>query len=92
MVAARSPWQNPFVERLIGSIRRECLDQVIVLHEHHLRQWFTDYFGYYHQHRTHRALDEDAPESHAVKPPEQGNIVALPLLSGLHHRYTRQAA
>ena len=92
VIAARSPWQNPFVERMIGSIRRECLDHVIVLHEHHLQQRLTDYFGYYHQHRTHRSLDEDAPESRAVEPPEQGNIVALPLLSGLHHRYARQAA
>jgi putative transposase len=87
-----SPWQNPCVERLIGSIRRECLDHVIVLHEHHLRQRLTDYFGYYHQHRTHRSLDEDAPESRAVEPPDRGNIIALPLLSGLHHRHARQAA
>jgi putative transposase len=80
------------VERLIGSIRRECLDHLIVLHEHHLRQRLTGYFHYYHQHRTHRLLDQDAPESRAVEPPDQGNIIALPWLGGLHHRYTRQAA
>ena len=52
----------------------------------------TDYLSYYHQHRTHRSLDEDSPESRAVEPPAQGNIIALPLVNGLHHRYTRQAA
>jgi transposase InsO family protein len=92
LIAPRSPWQNPFVERLVGSIRRECLDHVIVLHEQHLRQRLTDYLSYYHQHRTHRSLDEDAPESRAVEPPDQGNIIALPLVSGLHHRYARQVA
>jgi putative transposase len=92
LIAPRAPWQNPFVERLIGSLRRECLDHVIVLHEHHLRRRLTDYLSYYHHHRTHRSLDEDCPESRAVEPPDQGNIIELPLVSGLHHRYTRQAA
>jgi putative transposase len=92
LIAPRSPWQNPFVERLIGSIRRECLDHVIVFHEHHLRQRLTDYFAYYHHHRTHRSLEEDCPKSRAVEPPNQGNIIALPLMNGLHHRYARQAA
>ena len=92
LIAPRSPWQNPFVERLVGSIRGECLDHVIVLHEHHLRQRRTDYFRYYHQHRTHRSRDEDCRESRAVEPPDQGNIIALPMVSGLHHRYARQAA
>jgi transposase InsO family protein len=92
LIAPRSPWQNPFVERLVGSIRRECLNHVIVLHEQHLRRRLTDYLSYYHQHRTHGSLDEDAPESRAVEPPDQGNIIALPLVSGLHHRYARQAA
>jgi len=92
LIAPRSPWQNPFVERLVGSIRRECLDHMIVLHEHHLRRRLTDYLSYYHHHRTHRSLDEDGPESRAVEPPDQGNLIALPLVSGLHHRYARQAA
>ena len=92
LIAPRSPWQNPFVERLVGSIRRECLDHMIVLHEQHLRRRLTDHLSYYHQHRTHRSLDEDAPESRAVEPPDQGHIIALPLVSGLHHRYARQAA
>jgi transposase InsO family protein len=91
-IAPRAPWQNPFVERLVGSLRRECLDHVIVLHEQHLRRRLTDYFSYYHQHRPHRSLDEDSPESRAIETPDQGHIIALPLLSGLHHRYPRQAA
>jgi len=92
LIAARSPWQNPFVERLIGSIRRECLDHVIVFHARHLYRVLSDYFQYYHCHRTHRALNQDCPQPRPVEPPEQGNIIALPLLGGLHHHYTRQAA
>jgi transposase InsO family protein len=92
LIAPRAPLQNPFVERLVGSIRRECLDHVIVLHEHHLRRRLTNYFSYYHHHRTHRSLDEDCPESRAIEPPEQGNIIALPMVSGLPHRCARQAA
>jgi transposase InsO family protein len=92
LIAARSPWQNPFVERLIGSIRRECLDYVIVLNAQHLRQILSDYRAYYHEDRTHRSLDQDCPFSRPVEPPDKGNIIELPLLGGLHHRYARQAA
>jgi transposase InsO family protein len=92
LIAPRSPWQNPMVERMIGSIRRECLDHVIVLNGQHLRQILSDYLAYYHQDRTHRSLEQDCPLSRPVEPPNQGNIIALPLLGGLHHRYTRQAA
>jgi len=92
LIAPHSPWQNPFVERLIGSIRPECLDHVIVFNESHLRRRLTDFFHYYQLHRTHRSLAEDCPEPRAVEPPAQGNIIALPLVNGLHHRYTRQAA
>ncbi|MGO8698039.1 MAG: integrase core domain-containing protein [Limisphaerales bacterium] len=92
LIAARSPWQNPFVERLIGSIRRECLDHVIVLNERHLHRRLTDYLSYYHRHRPHRSLEQDCPEPRAVEPPDEGNIIELPLVSGLHHRYARQAA
>jgi putative transposase len=90
--APRSPWQNPFVERLIGSIRRECLDHVIVLGEHHLRRILASYFAYYHRSRTHLSLNKDAPEPRAVMSPENGEIVALPEVGGLHHRYERHAA
>jgi len=92
LIAPGSPWQSPLVERLIGSIRRECLDHVLVLHARHLHRVLCDYFDYFHRHRPHRGLDQDCPEPRAVEPPNQGPIIALPLLGGLHHRYTRQAA
>jgi putative transposase len=90
--APRSPWQNPYVERLIGTLRRECLDHVVVLNETHLRRLLRDYLIYYHSARTHLSLDKDAPESRSVEHPAQGGIVEMPMVGGLHHRYTRQAA
>jgi hypothetical protein len=90
--APRSPWQNPYVERLIGSIRRECLDHIIVWNERSLRRTLKDYFAYYQRSRTHLALAKDAPESRVVEKPESGRIVAIPQLGGLHHRYQRRAA
>jgi len=90
--APRSPWQNPHVERLIGSIRRECLDHVIVLNERHLRRVLSAYVDYDHRSRTHLALMKDAPESRAVTAIETGCVVALPAVGGLHHRYERHAA
>jgi transposase InsO family protein len=92
LIAARSPWQNPFVERLIGSIRRECLDHMIVLNEEHLRRRLTDYLSNYHWHRPHRSLQQDCPEPRAVEPSDHGNIIELPLVNGLHHRYARRVA
>jgi transposase InsO family protein len=92
LIAARWPWQNPFVERLIGSIRRECLDHVLVLHAGHLHRVLADYFDYFHRHRPHRGLNQDCPEPRPIEPPDQGKIIALPVVGGLHHRYTRQAA
>jgi transposase InsO family protein len=92
LIAPRCPWQNPPVERVIGSIRRECLDHVIVLNARHLRRILSDYRAYYPEDRTHRSLNQDCPFSRAVEPPDKGNIVKLPLLGGLHHRYTRHAA
>jgi putative transposase len=90
--APRSPWQNPYVERLVGSIRRDCLDHVIVLNERHLRRILTAYFAYYHKSRTHLSLAKDAPEPRAVQPPTMGEIVELPEVGGLHRRYERRAA
>ena len=90
--ASHSPWQNPFVERLIGSVRRECLDHVLVLSEPHLRRILTAYFAYYHRARTHLSLDKDAPDVRPVERPEAGRVVALPEVGGLHHRYVRLAA
>jgi putative transposase len=92
LTAARSPWQNPFAERLIGSIRRDCLDHVIVLSERHLRYVLTGYFAYYHRTRTHLSLTKDASDQRPVEPPELGKVVPIREVGGLHHRYIRQAA
>jgi transposase InsO family protein len=90
--APRSPWQNPYVERLIGTLRRECLDHIVVLNETHLRRLLSQYLIYYHRARTHLSLDKDAPEPRLVEHSDQGVIVQIPMVGGLHHRYTRQAA
>ena len=92
LTAPQSPWQNAYVERLIGSIRRECLDHVIVLNETGLRRILKSYFDYYERTRTHLPLDKDAPISRFVQPPEIGRIVEVPQVGGLHHRYKRIAA
>ena len=85
LTAPRSPWQNPFAERLVGSIRRECVDHVIVWNERSLRRTLHSYFAYYQRSRTHLSLGKDAPESRAVEPPEQGRAVAIAQVGGLHH-------
>jgi transposase InsO family protein len=92
VTAARSPWQNPFVERLIGSIRRECLDHVIVWNESSLHRVLQNYFEYYERSRTHLALNKDAPVSRPVEEPANGSIVEVAQVGGLHHRYQRCAA
>ena len=86
-IAPASPWQNGFAERLIGSIRRECLDHIIVLGEAHLRRLLKSYARYYNETRTHLALDKDAPLSRTVK--RAGRILCRPVLGGLHHEYIR---
>jgi putative transposase len=91
VTAYRSPWQSPCIERLIGSIRRECLGHVIVLNEAHVHRMLTDYFAYYHEARTHLSLDRNAPVPRKVEPAGQGCIIAIPHVGGLHHRYTRAA-
>ena len=90
--APASLWQNPYAERVIGSIRRECLDHVIVLNQAHLRRVLTIYSRYYLQSRTHLSLDKDAPVSRRVASRDDGDIVEIPHLGGLHHRYDRRAA
>jgi putative transposase len=85
-------WQNPYCERVIGSIRRECLDDMIVLHERHLCRILRSYRDYYHRWRVHRSLAMDAPEPRAVQPPETGPTHKLPEVGGLHHHYERRAA
>jgi putative transposase len=92
LTAARNPWQNPFAERLIGSIRRDCLNHVIVLSERHLRNILTGYFAYYHRTRTHLSFTKDAPDGRPIEPPQRGNVVPLREVGGLHHRYIRRAA
>jgi putative transposase len=92
LTAPQSPWQNPFAERLIGSIRRECLNHVLVLGERHLRRILTHYFSYYHRARTHLALDKDAPDLRPIELPAAGQIVQRPEVGGLQDRYVRQAA
>jgi transposase InsO family protein len=92
LTAPRSPWQNPYVERLIGSIRRECLDHIIVLHEQHLMRMLSSYLAYYHGWRTHLSLAMDCPHPRAAHPPERGTVVAVPEVGGLHHHYERWAA
>ena len=90
--APTSPWQNPYIERLIGSIRRECLDHVLIFNEAHLRRVLTSYSRYYHRSRTHLALGKDTPDHRAIMGASTGRIVAIPEVGGLHHRYERRAA
>jgi len=92
LTAPHSPWQNPFAERLIGSIRRECLNHVLVLGERHLRRTLARYFAYYHRARTHLSLGKDAPHGRPIESPELGTIIPIPEVGGLHHRYVRRAA
>ena len=92
VTAPRSPWQNPFVEMAIGSIRRDCLNHVIVLNERHLRQILFSYLAYYHGSRTHLALGKDTPDGRPVQSADGGKVVAFPQVGGFHHRYERLAA
>ena len=89
--APQAPWQNPYCERVIGSIRRDCLDHMIVLHEAHLKRILSGYFEYYHHWRTHLSLERNSPIPREVKSPCHGNVIAIPHVGGLHHRYTRAA-
>ena len=88
----RSPWQRAYVERVIGSIRRECLDHVIVFDEGSLRRILASYFDYYHRSRTHLSLGKDSPEPRPTEAPDIGSVVAISQVGGLHHRYERRAA
>jgi len=90
LTAPRSPWQNAYAERLIGSIRRECLNHFIVLNTRHLKKTLAAYFRYYHRSRPHLALAKQSPIERQIM--KQGSIVQIPELGGLHHRYERIAA
>jgi putative transposase len=88
--APRSPWQRAYVEGVIGSIQRECLDQLIVFDEKSLRRTLRSYFSYYHRSRLHLSLDKDSPDSRPVQ--SIGEVITIPDVGGLHHRYERHAA
>ena len=92
VIAPRSPWQNAYAERVIGSIRRECLDHVVVIGERHLREILSKYVDYYNGTRTHLSLSKDAPKPRTVHLPSQGRVVEVPRVGGLHHEYLRRAA
>jgi putative transposase len=91
-IAPRSPWQNGFAERWVGTARREIVDHVIVLGEHHLRRILRQYVAYYNADRPHMSLGGDAPMRRGHEPPSMGRVVALPRVGGLHHRYARITA
>jgi transposase InsO family protein len=86
-ISPHSPWQNGYAERLIGTLRRECLDQIVIFGEKHLRRILFAYAAYYNQARTHLALQKDAPLQRVVQ--RSGDIAAIPILAGLHHQYVR---
>jgi transposase InsO family protein len=86
-ISPRSPWQNPYAERLIGTLRRECLDHILIVGERHLRRMLASYSSYYNESRTHLALEKDAPLRRAIQ--RCGAIITTPILSGLQHRYVR---
>jgi len=90
--APRSPWQRAYVERVIGTVRRECLDHVVVFSESGLSRHLRNFAGFYHRSRTHLGLQKDTPEPRPVQAPEAGRIIAIPEVGGLHHRYERRAA
>jgi transposase InsO family protein len=83
----RSPWQNPYAERLIGTLRRDCLDHVVIFGARHLRRVLAAYSAYYNKTRTHLSLEKDAPLGRAIQ--RHGAIITVPVLSGLHHCYSR---
>ena len=90
--APRSPWQNPHAERVSGTIRRECLDHVVLLGERHLRRLLGDYLGHYHRWRCHRALEMDCPTPRPVQRPEFGKAIEVAEAGGLYRHYEWPAA
>jgi putative transposase len=92
VIAPRSPWPTLHVERVIGTLRQECLDHVIVLGEAHLRRIVKKSLGYCLQFRCHLSLEKDAPVHRAVQPRQQGAVIEIPEVGGLHQRYERRAA
>ncbi|MEE8303153.1 MAG: transposase, partial [Candidatus Tectomicrobia bacterium] len=91
VIAPQSPWQNPYVERMIGTLRRELLDRVIVFNEAHLRRLMASYLEYYHTVRPHLSLERNAPRPRPIQGPREGPVVSMPHVGGLHHGYRRAA-
>jgi len=91
ITAPHSPWQNAYAERLIGSIRRECLDHVIIFNEAHLRGILRGYFDYYHNARPHQSLERNSPAPREIELQTRGKVISIPQVGGLHHRYQRAA-
>jgi putative transposase len=91
ITAPQSAWQNPYVERLIGSVRRECLDYLIVINEDHLRRILREYFDYYHNSRPHQSLERNSPTPREIEPPSKGQIISIPQVGGLPYLYQRAA-
>jgi transposase InsO family protein len=91
LIAPRAPWQNPFAERIIGSIRRECLDHFIVINERHLRCLLRRYLAYYNATRPHQSLHNQSPHPREMQTSADRRVVAIPEVGGLHHRYQRAA-
>jgi putative transposase len=91
ITAPRAPFQNPYAERVIGSIRRECLDHLIIIGEDHLRRALRDYFDYYHSSRPHQGLERNSPIPREVEGPAKGKVISIPQVGGLHHCYRRAA-
>ena len=92
LTAPHSPWQNPYSERINGSIRRECLDWTIIFSEGHLRRILKKYFEYYNRYRVHQFLEMDAPDGRKIQGTKEGNVIVIPHVGGLHHHYERKAA
>ena len=92
IIAARNPWQSPYVERMIGTIRRECLDRVVVPSARHLRRVLKDYFSHYQRWRCHRSWERDCLEPRPVQPPEVGEVEEVREVGGLYRHYERLAA
>ena len=90
-IAPRSPWQNPYCERVIGSIRRDRLDHEIVLNEAQLHRILVEYFHYYHNSRPHLSLERNSPIPRKVEPVSRGKVISITEVGGLHHRYARAA-
>ena len=91
VIAYHSPWQSPYVERVIGSIHRECLEHVIGINEQHLMRILRSYFADYHESRAHLSPNRNSPVPREIEPPERGKVIAIPQVGGLHHRYRRAA-